>query len=74
VSFGLGRLFDPDATSAVLLAIVGRVDLFIIWVTVLIGVGTYVLGKVTKAQAAIVAVLVWVIGALPSLYGALRRG
>lgn len=74
VSVGLGRLFDPDATSPVLLAVVGRVDLFIIWVTVLIGVGTYVLGKVTKAQAASVAALVWVIGALPSLYGALRRG
>lgn len=74
VTVGLGRLFDPDTTSAVLLAIVGRVELFLIWVTVLIGVGTYVLGKVTKAQAAMVAVLVWVIGALPSVFGALRRG
>lgn len=74
LSVGLGRFFDPDATSPVLLALVGRVDLFVIWVTVLLGVGTYVLGKVTKAQAAAVAALVWIIGALPGVFGALRRG
>lgn len=74
LSVGPGRFFDPDATSPVLLALVGRVDLFVIWVTVLLGVGTYVLGKVTKAQAAAVAALVWIIGALPGVFGALRRG
>jgi len=31
-------------------------------------------GKVTKQQAAIIAVIVWVVGALPAVFGALRSG
>ncbi|HEX6534657.1 MAG TPA: YIP1 family protein [Gemmatimonadaceae bacterium] len=74
VSVGLGRFFDPATTSPALLAVLGRVDFFILWITALLGVGTYVVGKVTKGQAAVVAVLMWVIGTIFPLLGALRQG
>jgi hypothetical protein len=47
---------------------------FTIWVTVLLAIGLYVVGKLSKQQAAIAAAIVWVIGALPAVFGALRQG
>jgi hypothetical protein len=73
-SFSLARFIDPDHGSAVLIALASRVDLFTIWVTVLLAIGLYVVGKVTKQQAAIAAVVTWVVGALPVVFGALRQG
>jgi hypothetical protein len=73
VSLGLGRFFDPDVASPLLLAIVGRIDLFTIWVTVLLAIGLSVLGKIPRPRAFIAAALVWVIGALPALFQAARQ-
>jgi hypothetical protein len=72
LSLGLGRFFDPDTASPVLLALVGRVDVFTIWVTVLLAIGLSVVGRIPRSRAAIAAVLVWILGALPQLMGALR--
>src|SRR4051812_48301221 len=72
VGFNLARFMDPDKTSPVLIALGSRVDLFTIWVTVLLAIGIYVLGKITKQQAAIVAIVTWAVGALPALFGAIR--
>ena len=72
VSLGVGRFLSPDQVSPLLLALVGRIDLFTLWVTVLIAVGIKVIGKITAAQAAIAGVLVWLIGAIPALYQAYR--
>lgn len=69
VSLGIGRFLDPD-TQMMALSILGRVDLFTIWVTFIIAVGISVMGKVPMARAAIAAALVWVIGALPGVLGA----
>ena len=74
VGFNPARFMDPDHASAVAIALASRVDLFTIWVTVLLAIGIYVVGKVTKQQAAIIAVIVWVAGALPGLLSALRNG
>lgn len=74
VGLSPARFMDPDQASAVAIALAARLDLFTIWVTVLLGIGIYVVGKVTKQQAAIIAVIVWVVGALPSVLGALRGG
>jgi hypothetical protein len=62
---------DPDG-SQVMLALASRVDLFTIWVTVLLAIGLHVVGKITRQQAGIVAGLTWVVGALPAVFGALR--
>ncbi|MGI9090633.1 MAG: YIP1 family protein [Gemmatimonadaceae bacterium] len=69
---GLGRFFDPDTASPVLLALVGRIDLFTIWVTVLLAIGLSVVARIPRSRAAIAAVVVWVVGAIPGLFAALR--
>jgi len=74
VGFNPARFMDPDHTSAVTIALASRFDLFTIWVTVLLGIGIYVVGKISKQQAAIAAALTWVIGSLPGVFGALRQG
>jgi hypothetical protein len=72
LSIGLGRFFDPDTASPLLLALVGRIDVFTIWVTVLLAIGLAVTGKISRSRAAIAGVVVWLVGALPSIMGALR--
>lgn len=72
LSLGLGRFLDPDTASPVLLALLGRVDVFTIWVTVLLVIGLSVTGRIPRSRAAIAGVLVWIAGALPQLLGALR--
>ena len=74
VGFNLARFMDPDNTSQVIIALASRVDLFTIWVTVLLAIGIHVVGKIPKQQAAIAAAITWVVGALPALLGALRAG
>jgi hypothetical protein len=73
VSLGLGRFFNPDTANPMLLAVAGRIDVFTIWITVLLAIGLSVTGKVSRSQAAIAAAVVWVIGALPALWGAYRQ-
>lgn len=74
VGFGLARFIDPDHGSAVAIALASRVDLFTIWVTVLLAIGLHVVGKISKQQAAIAAAITWVVGALPAVFGAIRGG
>jgi hypothetical protein len=74
LSLGVGRFLDPDTTSPAVLALLGRVDVFTIWVTVLIAIGVSVTGRIPAGRAAIAAVLVWIGGAVPPLVGALRAG
>ena len=74
VAFNLARFMDPDHASAVMIALASRVDLFTIWVTVLLAIGLHVVGRIPKQQAAIAAAITWVVGALPAVLGALRGG
>jgi hypothetical protein len=74
VSLGLGRFLDPDTTNGALLALLGRVDLFTLWITVLIAVGLRVMAKVGTGQAVAAGALVWVLGALPTVLPALLAG
>jgi len=72
VSIGPGRFLNPDATSPLLLGLVGRLDVFTLWITVLLAIGLSVTGKIPRRQAAMAAVLVWFAGAVPALLTALR--
>ena len=74
VSLGLGRFFDHETANPILLALLGRIDLFTIWVTILIAIGIKVMGRATTAQAVLGAALVWLVGAIPVLIQALRGG
>jgi hypothetical protein len=58
---------DADATNPLLLQVAGRFDLITIWVTVLLAIGVYVTGKVSKERAVIFGVLIFIVGAIPAL-------
>jgi len=66
-SIGLGRFLDPDTASPMLVGLLGRVDVFTIWITVLLVIGLSVTGKIPRAKAAIAGVIVWFLGAVPLL-------
>ena len=72
LSFSPARFMDPATTSPVVLQLVNRLDLFTIWVTVLLAVGLYVTGRVSKQKAALAGVLFWVVGSIPAIFTGLR--
>jgi len=72
VSVGPAR-FMTGASEAIR-AVVGHIDLWTIWMAFLIYLGVKVLGKTSRGTALTVAIITWVLGALPSLLGALRNG
>jgi hypothetical protein len=74
LSVGPARFMDPNATGAVLLSALTRVDLLVIWTTVLIGVGYAAAGKLSKGRAAAAATTCWVLGSLWIIWGASRAG
>ena len=71
-SLSLARFLDAGSVSPVMYEIAGRLDLFTIWVTILLAIGLHVTGSVPKARAYIAAAIVWVIGALPAVLGGMR--
>lgn len=64
VTFSLAR-FAPEGSSELLLAVLSRFEVFTIWVTILLGIGLHVTGKIPKSSAMIAAFIVWALGALP---------
>ncbi len=61
-SLSVGKFLDPDTTSRAMYILAGRIDLFVIWQTVLLAIGLSVTGKITRSQAYIAAAIVWLIG------------
>ena len=74
VTLSLARFLDADSVSPVMYEVAARLDVFTIWVTILLAIGLHVTGNVPKARAFAAAAIVWVIGALPMVLGALRAG
>jgi hypothetical protein len=74
ITLGLGHFLHPGTSSPALVALLGRVDVFTIWVTILLGLGLHITGKIPKGKAFAAAAIVWVIGALPGLLQGLRQG
>jgi hypothetical protein len=73
VSLGVGRFLDPDTTNAGLLAFAGRIDLFTLWVTLLVAIGIKTMGRTSTGSAALGAVVVWLLGSLPTVLPGLMR-
>ncbi|MGH9422002.1 MAG: YIP1 family protein [Thermoanaerobaculia bacterium] len=67
VSIGPAR-FLPDSTNAGLAAVLNNLDLFTIWMFVLMAIGIAVVARVPMKRAAITAGLVWLVTLLPSIY------
>jgi hypothetical protein len=72
ITFGPGRFLDPDTASALLIAVVGRLDVFTLWITVLVAIGLSVTGRIPLSRAALVAAVVWLVGGLPTILQAIR--
>jgi hypothetical protein len=72
-SFGLLRFMDIG-NDPVMRALLGRTDLFAIWIAALFGVGLIVVAKMEKSKAFITAAIVWALIALPSLAMAALSG
>ena len=73
VQLGPARFLATDS-NPILLTLVGGLDLFTIWVFVLIAIGLSVVARVPLKRAAFVAAAVWLISLLPALYGAIAQG
>jgi Yip1 domain len=74
VQIGPARFLDAASANPVLLAILGGLDLFTIWITVLLAIGLAVVARVPRSKAAIAAGAVWLITLLPGLYQAFSQG
>jgi len=74
LSLGPARFLDPDTASTMAIVLASRFDLTLIWITVLLAIGLKVIAKVPMNKAMIPAGLVWLLGAVPGLVGALRAG
>jgi hypothetical protein len=73
LTLGIGRFLDPDTASPAVIGLLGRVDVFTIWVTVLLAIGLSVTGRIPRARAAAAGLVMWVIGALPGVYGGVKN-
>ena len=61
-SWSVGKLLDPDTTARAIYILAGRIDIFVIWQTILLGIGLSVTGKIARSQAFVAAAIVWLIG------------
>ena len=73
LSVGPARFMDPDTASPILMALAGRFDVFILWTTLLFGIGVSVVARVSRLKGMLAAFGVWVLGSFFALYGALRQ-
>lgn len=73
VTVSPARFFDPDTVSPFVLALAGRVDLFVIWSTILLAIGLHIIGRIPKDRAYMAAAVVWLCGAIPPLWQAAQQ-
>jgi hypothetical protein len=73
VQIGPARFLDNDSNQ-ILQTILGGLDLFTIWVCVLVAIGLAVVARVSIRKAAIASGIIWIVGLLPGLFAALRQG
>jgi hypothetical protein len=71
ISLSPARFLDPDKANPFLYQIMTRFDLITIWVTILLGIGMYVTGRLSKQRAVVFAVVMWILGSLPAIRTAL---
>jgi hypothetical protein len=71
-SLSLARFLDASSVSPLVYELAGRIDVFTIWVTVLLAIGLHVTGAVAKGRAYAAAAIVWLVGSLPAVLGAMR--
>lgn len=70
-SWGVGRFLDSSMSQG-MQNLLGRIDLFTLWATLLIAFGLVYSAKVPKSKAYAGAAIVWVLGALPAVLQLIR--
>lgn len=73
VSLTPARFMDVATASPVLVAVLLRLGPFVIWSYVLLAIGLAVMGRIPRGRAAIAAFMVWVLGTVPAILGALSQ-
>ena len=70
VAIGAARFLNPDA-NPILMTVVGGLDVFTVWVFVLLAIGLSAVARVPLKRAGIAAAAIWAVSLLPAVYGAL---
>lgn len=70
VTLGIARFLDPD-TNPFVLTLIGGLDLFTIWVYVLMAIGLSAVARVPMQRAALAVAATWFVGLLPGMFQAL---
>lgn len=73
IGIGPGRFVDASTLNPMVGALFDRLDLFLLWSLVLIAIGVATIGRLSKARAWAFGIGLWVVTALPSLYGAMKQ-
>lgn len=72
ISLGPARFMNPATANPLLFQLALRLDIPTIWVTVLLAIGCYAVGRVTKGQAAVAGVLFWMVGSIQAVFAGLQ--
>ncbi|HEY4306903.1 MAG TPA: Yip1 family protein [Gemmatimonadaceae bacterium] len=67
ISLSPARFMDPDASNPLVYQLLGRLDITVLWETVLLAIGIYVTGKISKNAAIGFGVLIWLLGSLQAV-------
>src|SRR5262249_7844407 len=64
LTLGPARFLDPDTANPVTVALLSRLDLMIVWQTVLLAIGLAVIGRVSRGKAVVFGITIWLVGGL----------
>jgi hypothetical protein len=67
ISLSPARFMDPDASNPLLYQLAGRFDITVLWETVLLAIGIYVTGKISKNAAIGFGVVIFLVGSLQAI-------
>ena len=71
ISLSPARFMDPDASNPLVYQLLGRLDITVLWETVLLAIGIYVTGKISKNAAIGFGVVIFLLGSLQAVQAGL---
>lgn len=72
VSLSPARMVEPTETNIATIALLSRLDIFVLWSTFLLALGLKVTGKISTEKAVIAGITMWLLGTLQPLIAYLR--
>jgi hypothetical protein len=72
LSFSPARFIEPTDTNLATIVLLARLDVFVLWTTVLLALGLKVTGKISTEKAILAGVIMWILGTLQPLISYLR--